>query len=191
MDYLKQYAKRCLISIAICAITFTHAKATDVGISVRIGQPGFYGEINLGGFYPVPDLIYPEPVIIQRPSVYVRQQPIYLHVPPGHARLWHRYCYQYNACNQPVYFIRESWYNNVYIPRYHQHKSQQHQHYESSQHRHYDSYPQQRRYDSGQRYQDRHYDDHNYRDNKRRYKNNDHRYGYDKHDRGRGKKHDD
>lgn len=179
MDYFKQYTKRFLIIIAIFSIISTHALATDMGISVRIGQPGFYGEIHLGDFYPVPDLIYPEPVIIHRPSVYVRQQPIYLHVPPGHARLWHRYCYQYNACNQPVYFIRESWYNNVYIPHYHQH----------------DSYPQ-RHYDSDRRYQDRHYDskrhydDHDYRD-KRRYKNNDHRSGHDKHDRGRGRKHDD
>ncbi|MCB1985204.1 MAG: hypothetical protein KDF49_07215 [Nitrosomonas sp.] len=187
--------------IVILLLTFSHAQATDVGISVRIGQPGFYGEIHLGDFYPVPDLIYPDPVIIQRPSVYVRQQPIYLHVPPGHAKLWHRYCYQYNACSQPVYFIRENWYNNVYVPHYHQHGSQQHRRIESLQYRHYDS---------DRHYQDRHYDTHRYDDDhdyreKRRYKSNDHRYGNDKHerynrhdkhgkhdknDRGRGKKHD-
>ena len=207
MNNIKQYVKLCFLSVAVFSITSAHVMASDVGISVRIGQPGFYGEIHLGDFYPVPDLVYPEPVIIHRPSAYIGQQPIYLHVPPGHAQLWHRYCYQYNACNRPVYFIRKNWYNNVYIPHYHQHDGHQHRHYESPQHRHYDSYPQ-RHYDSDRRYQDRHYDskrhydDHDYRD-KRRHKNKDHRYGYDKHDRydkhgkhdkhdrGRGRKHDD
>ena len=32
-------------------------------------------------------------------------QPIYLHVPPGHAKNWRKHCHKYNACGQPVYFV--------------------------------------------------------------------------------------
>jgi hypothetical protein len=61
-------------------------------------------------------MIYPQPVVIQ--PVAVMPQPIYLHVPPGHAKDWRKHCHKYSACNQPVYFVREDWYNNVYVPRY-------------------------------------------------------------------------
>ena len=46
------------------------------------------------------------------------RQPIYLHVPPGHAKDWRKHCRKSNACGQPVYFVQEDWYNNVYVPRY-------------------------------------------------------------------------
>jgi len=65
--------------------------------------PGVYGRIDIGNA-PPPPLIYSQPVIIQRPAVYVRQQPLYLHVPPGHAKKWSKHCASYNACNRPVYF---------------------------------------------------------------------------------------
>ena len=48
-------------------------------------QPGIYGRIDIGNA-PPPPLIYAQPVIIQRPAVLVQQQPLYLHVPPGHAK---------------------------------------------------------------------------------------------------------
>lgn len=41
------------------------------------------------------------------------RQPIYLHVPPGHAKNWRSYCGRYDACGQPVYFVR-SWYQRYY-----------------------------------------------------------------------------
>jgi len=63
-------------------------------------------------------VIYPQPVIIQPSPVAMYQYPIYLHVPPGHAKDWRKHCGRYNACGQPVYFVQESWYNNVYVPRY-------------------------------------------------------------------------
>jgi hypothetical protein len=91
--------------------------AADVGVSVSVGQPGFYGRIDIGNF-PQPQVIYPQPVIIQRVPVVVVPQPIYLRVPPGHAKKWRKHCHKYDACNQPVYFVRDDWYNNVYVPRY-------------------------------------------------------------------------
>lgn len=84
-------------------------------VSVSIGQPGFYGRIDIGG-YPPPALIYPEPVII-RPAP-VAYPPIYLRVPPGHAKKWRHYCGQYNACGRPVYFVQDDWYRHEYVPRY-------------------------------------------------------------------------
>jgi len=104
---------------AVTSVAFTAAPAlaADVGVSVSVGQPGFYGRIDVGNF-PQPQLIYPQPVLIQRVPVAVAPQPIYLRVPPGHAKNWRKHCYKYDACSQPVYFVRDDWYNNVYVPRY-------------------------------------------------------------------------
>ena len=67
-------------------------------------SPGVYGRIEIGTA-PPPPLIYAQPVIIYRNPVVV-QQPLYLHVPPGHAKKWSKHCAKYNACGQPVYFVR-------------------------------------------------------------------------------------
>lgn len=91
--------------------------AADVGVSVSIGQPGFYGQIDIGN-YPRPEVIYAEPVIIHRP-VGVVYDPIYLRVPPGQAKKWGSYCGRYNACGRPVYFVQDRWYHDVYVPEYH------------------------------------------------------------------------
>lgn len=90
----------------------------DVGVSVSVGQPGFYGQIVLGNGYPAPQLVYPQPVIIQPPPVAVVQPPMYLRVPPGHMKRWSRYCGNYGACGRQVYFVQDGWYQNVYVPRY-------------------------------------------------------------------------
>ena len=108
--------KRFLIAAALAATT-APALAANVGESVNVGQPGFYGRIAIGNF-PQPQLIYPQPVIIQQIPVEVAPQPIYLHVPPGQAKDWRKHCRKYNACGQPVYFVQDNWYNDVYAPRY-------------------------------------------------------------------------
>lgn len=91
------------------------AHAADVGVSVTVGQPGFYGRIDIGDF-PRPVLVYPEPIIVR--PIGVAYEPIYLHVPPGQAKKWRNYCGQYNACGRPVYFVQDRWYNDVYVPEY-------------------------------------------------------------------------
>ncbi len=80
----------------------------NVGVSISIDQPGFYGRINIGEQAP-PPLIYQQPVIIQQTPVGMHQRPIYLHVPPGHYKKWSRYCGRYNACGQRVYFVQDRW----------------------------------------------------------------------------------
>ncbi len=106
--------KRLLIAAALTIVAASPALATDVGVSISIGQPGFYGRIDIGD-YPQPRLIYREPRVIQRVAV---REPIYLHVPPGHAKNWRKHCRQYDACGERVYFVQDTWYNQVYVPRY-------------------------------------------------------------------------
>lgn len=112
--------KRFLFAAAAAAVAMAVAPAfaADVGVSVSVGQPGFYGRIDIGNA-PQPQLIYSQPVVIQR--VGGVSQPIYLHVPPGHAKHWSKNCYKYNACGQQVYFVRDNWYNDVYVPSYREH----------------------------------------------------------------------
>ncbi|MGD9841973.1 MAG: hypothetical protein AB7F79_00630 [Steroidobacteraceae bacterium] len=103
--------------LPILAFFSASALAADVGVSISVGQPGFYGQIILGDF-PQPRLVYPRSVIIQPARAGVVIEPVYLHVPPGHAKNWKKYCSRYSACGRPVYFVQESWYNDVYAPRY-------------------------------------------------------------------------
>ncbi len=85
---------------------------TGVGVSVEVVQPGVYGRIEVGNM--PPPLIVPRPVVITQPAVVVPMQPVYLYVPPGHQKKWSKHCHRYNACGQPVYFVKESWVHQRY-----------------------------------------------------------------------------
>ncbi|MDP3539454.1 MAG: hypothetical protein Q8S26_12215 [Azonexus sp.] len=113
--------KLFLIMVLLAAAASPPALAADVGVSVSIGQPGFYGRLDYGG-YPPPQLIYRQPRMIQH--VPVGRPPIYLNVPPSHSRNWGRYCGRYNACDERVYFVRNNWYEREYAPRYQQRNNQ-------------------------------------------------------------------
>ncbi|RFP16251.1 MULTISPECIES: hypothetical protein [unclassified Duganella] len=108
--------KAKILAASLLALS-SAAFASDVGVSINIGQPGFYGRIDIGD-YPQPQVIYREPMIVQRPVRYVESAPIYLRVPPGHAKHWDKHCGAYNACGQRVYFVQDGWYQNQYVPRY-------------------------------------------------------------------------
>lgn len=108
--------KRILIAAAVAAFTVTTlALAADVGVSVSIGQPGFYGRLDIGDF-PQPQVIYRQPIIVERAAI--ERSPIYLRVPPGHAKHWKKHCHEYNACGERVLFVQDSWYDREYVPRY-------------------------------------------------------------------------
>lgn len=109
---------KILFTAALAALALP-ASAADVGVSISIGEPGFYGRIDIGD-YPRPRVIYAEPMIIHPVPVGVRYQPLYLHVPPGHAKNWRKHCKHYDACGRPVYFVEERWYNDIYVPAYHE-----------------------------------------------------------------------
>lgn len=106
--------KRLLFAAALAAAT-APALGADVGVSISIGEPGFYGRLDIGG-YPQPQVIYLQPVVVEQ--VPVSRSPIYLRVPPGHAKHWNRHCREYNACGERVLFVRDDWYNHEYAPRY-------------------------------------------------------------------------
>jgi hypothetical protein len=98
---IAQLGAAVLFTLAACA-----AQAqTDVNVSIEgIIKPGVYGRVEIGT-RPPPPVVYPQPVIITAPVV-VQQAPIYMHVPPGHAKNWAKHCSKYNACNQSVYFVQ-------------------------------------------------------------------------------------
>jgi hypothetical protein len=110
--------KRFLLALAVMmTIGNIPAFAADVGVSISIGQPGFYGRIDLGNA-PQPEYYNPRPIIIQPVPRGRTVEPIYLRVPPGHQKNWSKYCGRYNACGQPVHFVKDQWYNDVYAPHY-------------------------------------------------------------------------
>lgn len=102
-------------AVMLAATMAQPVQAVDVGLSLSIGQPGFYGRLDIGD-YPPPKLLYRQPVLIGRGDMH--REPVYLHVPPGHAKSWRRHCGKYNACDEQVYFVQDSWYQREYVPRY-------------------------------------------------------------------------
>lgn len=103
-----------LLAVVLVGATAS-ARAGDVGVSVSLGQPGFYGRIDVGD-YPRPQLLYEQPRMIRRGPP--GRPPVYMHVPPGHAKNWRRHCATYDACDEQVYFVRDKWYNDQYVPRH-------------------------------------------------------------------------
>lgn len=88
------------LASGVAAQTYMNATVT--------GQiaPGVYGRVDIGNGAP-PALLFPQPVVITPPAVYLPRAPIYMYVPPGHAKNWAKHCARYAACGQPVYFVKE------------------------------------------------------------------------------------
>ena len=120
---------RILRGVGVLMLLSAPCIAADVGVSIHIGEPGFYGQIDIGRL-PTPQVIYSRPVLINRAPYVVRPSPIYLRVPPGHAKHWDKHCREYDACGRPVYFVQDRWYNDVYAPRYREHEHDNGEHRE-------------------------------------------------------------
>ena len=105
---------KTIIALALVAASVGSAVAQpNVGVSIGIHQPGVYGRIDIGAL-PAPALVLPQPVLIAPAPAAVHRQPIYLYVPPTHQQNWRRYCGQYQACGQPVYFVQDRWVRERY-----------------------------------------------------------------------------
>ena len=104
-----------VIAAFLACLFATSAYAANVGVSVQLGEPGFYGRIDIGG-YPHPQVIYAQPMAVM--PVPVGHPPIYLRVPAGYERHWSRHCQEFNACHERVYFVRDRGYTHEYVPRY-------------------------------------------------------------------------
>lgn len=120
----------CSCLTALLLAFSTHSSHAD-NVSISVGQPGFYGRIDLGG-YPPPQLIYSQPVIAQ-PAPY-GAAPMYVYAPPKHVKHWHKHCHRYGACGTPVYFVQDHWYRRVYVPEYHHHYHRKHKHHRHHRH---------------------------------------------------------
>ena len=110
--------KTLILCAALAAASFPALAQTNV--SINIGQPGFYGRIDLGdsrGYYGPPPVYMAQPIIVER-HYRSNVQPVYLRVPPGHRKNWKKHCRKYGACGQPVMFVQDRWYSDVYAPRF-------------------------------------------------------------------------
>jgi len=138
--------------ISIAALMFVGAGVSQAGdLNIRLmvsGEvaPGVYGQVQLGNDRP-PPLVYAQPMLIEPQSA--PPPPVYLHVPPNHARNWRKHCREYNACNRPVYFVRSAEYEPGYDRRYHDHD---HDHDRGHDHDHDHDYD---RHDDREHHEDR------------------------------------
>ena len=98
----------------LAAAVIAGAASAQVGVSVNVGEPGFFGQVDIGGA-PPPELVAAQPVVIAPAPEFVGAPPIYLHVRPGYEGDWRHHCFEYNACGRPVYFVSDNWYNQVYV----------------------------------------------------------------------------
>lgn len=111
--------------VCVLGVPVSHAQGISINAIIS-GQvaPGVYGQVVLGNG-PPPPVVYAQPVVVQPPPVIVGAapvEPIYLHVPPGHAKHWSQHCHEYHACNRPVYFVKSAEYDPDYRgPREHEH----------------------------------------------------------------------
>ena len=118
-------------AVALAAVVpLAHAQSVSVNATIT-GEivPGVYGQVVLGN-RPPPQVVYAQPlvavpVVVAQP---VPMEPIYLHVPPGHAKHWRKHCHEYNACNRPVYFVRSAEYEPGYRPE-RRHEEHEHAHH--------------------------------------------------------------
>jgi hypothetical protein len=108
----QELSMKTILALVLTAGAMGTAMA-QTSVSIGINQPGVYGRINIGDV-PRPALYHSEPVIIAPPRVVVDRRPIYLYVPPAHQQDWRRYCGHYEACGQPVYFVRDEWVRERY-----------------------------------------------------------------------------
>jgi len=117
--------KRLLLSSVITASLATLLIASppsalaqvSVGVNFNVGDPNFYGQVDLENG-PPPPVMYNTPVVVQPAPPGVYYPPVYLRVPPAYYQNWPQYCSYYNACYQPVFFVQDSWYLRVYSPMY-------------------------------------------------------------------------
>jgi hypothetical protein len=112
--------KALLFFAALAAASASAPALAQIDVRISLGQPGFYGPIDVADYrsdYGPPPVYLLQPVIVER-GYRERSAPVYLRVPPGHRKKWHKHCHKYGACGQPVLFVQDRWYADVYAPRY-------------------------------------------------------------------------
>ncbi len=103
-------------NVWIAAVAMLIGAAPALAQEVRVivsGEvaPGVYGRVDISKG-PRPPLVSPDPVVVVRQAR--APGPVYLHVPPGHAKNWAKHCKKYDACSRPVYFVKSAEYEPGY-----------------------------------------------------------------------------
>lgn len=114
------YVKSLLISILLLFSVGVVAPS-DVNaqvLTISYGEPGWYGRLELGPDYPRPQRVYGELRLGKRFVTSHRLPVEFYHVPRIHYLRWGEFCRLYHACNKPVYFVTNRWYNTTYSPAY-------------------------------------------------------------------------
>lgn len=125
---MRQSIHKILIATGLLGLTqLSHAG--DIGVKVILEgevQPGVYGRVEIGKDSH-PDLVYTQPrvIVVDR---HREERPIYLHVPPGHAKHWDKHCAEYHACDRRVYFVRSAEYSEDYQREHHHENDRGHDH---------------------------------------------------------------
>lgn len=101
---------------AVTASSFAGAADKDVATITAPVTPGVYGRLAMVS-KAAPALVYEQPMFIERPATEGKVEPVYLHVPPEHAKNWKKYCSKYKACDHPVYFVKSAEYEPGYKER--------------------------------------------------------------------------
>ena len=105
-----RHAQWTVVMSLLCLTSLSHS--TDAVAQIIISgeiRPGVYGRVDIGNA-PPPPVVYVRPVTVVRAPRAASRAPLYLHVPPGHAKNWGKHCRKYNACGQPVYFVKSDEY---------------------------------------------------------------------------------
>ncbi|RYY75013.1 MAG: hypothetical protein EOO52_11935 [Gammaproteobacteria bacterium] len=115
--------KYLLFLMGLLGLQTSGAMAADLDLNVLLSgevRPGVYGQVQIGNA-PRPAVVYERPRVVVVDRHYEHEAPVYLHVPPGHARHWDRHCHDYHACSRRVYFVRSEEYEPTYV-RVHEHE---------------------------------------------------------------------
>jgi hypothetical protein len=159
------HMKRLLLATGLASLAISGTAFAQVAASITLGEPGFFGRVDIGDA-PTPRFINSSPVVGISVHGGVLPPPIYLHVRPGYERDWRHHCREYDACGQPVYFVRHDWYANTYVPHYREHHRDEHRdHRDEHRDEHRDHRDERRdeHRDEHRDHRDDHHDDHDHR----------------------------
>jgi hypothetical protein len=115
MNVFRKVAVATLVMVAGSQIAAADGIGTRAAASTP-ATPGVYGRLDVDSKQ-LPPLVYEQPMFIEAPETAGKVAPLYVHVPPEHAKNWKKYCAKYQACKQPVYFVKSAEYEPGYDPK--------------------------------------------------------------------------
>jgi hypothetical protein len=104
------------VALAMAAPLAGAADKSAAAVITGAIAPGIYGRVDMAN-RAKPPLVYQYPMFIEAPENAASVvEPLYLHVPPDHAKNWKKFCEKYEACDKPVFFVKSAEYEPGYKP---------------------------------------------------------------------------